>query len=102
MNNFTNSPIRNLLIFAAKVLIVFFLFVLVCKITNNDINWALGCGISVAVALWDRIYFGVSLLFFDVDIAKTKDELDKAVDGLKDYDVSKIKPVAIVKRKIKE
>ena len=102
MNNFTNSPIRNLLIFVAKVLIVLFLFVLVCKITNNDINWTLGCGISVAVALWDRIYFGVSLLFFDVDIAKTKDELDNAVDGLKDYDVSKMKPVAIVKHKIKE
>jgi len=102
MSNFTNSPIKNLLIFVAKALIVLFLFVLVCKITDNDVNWTLGWGISVAVALWERIYFGLSLLFFDVDIAKTKDELDKAVDGLKDYEVSKIKPVAIVKRKIKK
>ena len=101
MNDFT-SPVRNLLIFVAKFLIVLFLFVLVCKITNNDVNWTLGWGISVAVALWDRIYFAVSLLFFDVDIVKTKDGLDKAVDGLKDYDASKIKPVAIVKRKIKK
>ena len=101
MNDFT-SPVRNLLIFVAKFLIVLFLFVLVCKITNNDVNWTLGWCISVAVALWDRIYLAVSLLFFEVDIAKTNEELDKAVDGLKDYDVSKMTPVAIVKRKIKK